>query len=254
MRPTPLPIESVQPTEKHPDPHVSQLKNELAEFVYIVSHDLNAPMRHIREFTRLLLARMRDRTSPEEQQLVQIIEQAIQQSEDMLEGLLQYSRIHTHSQAFSRVDCNLVAERVRHSFEWAIARSRAEIRIGNLPVVYGDEGQLTQLFHHLLDNAIKFRAANAPLEIEINATQEEDHWNIYVRDNGIGMPEEYCDRIFTLFRRLYPDGSYPGIGAGLAICRKIIERHGGNIGCESEPNKGTTIRFSLPDIKSIPKA
>jgi light-regulated signal transduction histidine kinase (bacteriophytochrome) len=142
-------------------------------------------------------------------------------------------------------DCTAVVATALRALGVAIAESGAQIECGALPVVMGDPDQLTQLFQNLVANAIKFRG-NLPPEIHIHAKREDGFWRFAVRDNGIGISPEYFERIFVMFQRLHSRSTYPGTGMGLAICKKIVERHGGRIWVESAPQQGTTFLFTLP--------
>jgi light-regulated signal transduction histidine kinase (bacteriophytochrome) len=168
----------------------------------------------------------------------------------LIDDLLAYSRLDGQEGAFVPTNCGTVLQRVLHDLREPILSSQAEISAGPLPAVLGNAAQLGQLFHHLLDNAIKFRSAHVP-RVQISARQQEAQWVFAVRDNGIGMDPQYTERIFVMFQRLHNHAEYPGTGVGLAICKKVVERHGGRIWVESAPGQGATFFFTLPTLKGV---
>ena len=162
----------------------------------------------------------------------------------LINDLLAYSRLGTKARPFETTDCNAVLATALGHLRLAIADSGAVITHDSLPTLMGDASQLLQLFQNLIANAIKFRRDEAP-RIEVGAQRVEAGWSFTVRDNGIGIEPEYFDRIFVLFQRLHGRGAYPGTGIGLAICKKVVERHGGHIEVESTPGQGSTFSFTL---------
>jgi light-regulated signal transduction histidine kinase (bacteriophytochrome) len=163
----------------------------------------------------------------------------------LIEDLLCYSRVGTRGKPFEPTDCNAVFEQALVNLKAAIAESGAEITRSDLPTLPADRSQLEQLFQNLLSNAIKFRH-NSPPRIRVAAEVEGDHWVFSVADNGIGIESRFADRIFAIFQRLHTRREYPGTGIGLAICKKIVERHGGRIWMRSSPGQGSTFYFTLP--------
>ncbi|MCB1563677.1 MAG: hypothetical protein KDJ75_08900 [Alphaproteobacteria bacterium] len=229
-------------TEDH---KAERIAKEYEDFAYIVSHDLNTPLRHIKEFTRLLVAGRKENLTVEEQEYVEFLERSLSKLDDMQRALLTFSRLNTRSNPSCDVDCNEVVGDVLRELADIVSAYAPEIKCGELPIVYMDPKQLHLLFFHLIDNALKFHEDDTPKrKIEINATDQEDMWLFEVRDNGIGIAEQYHDEIFRLFRRLNPD-QYSGIGAGLTIAQKIVHRFGGEILIESEPEQGTSVFFSI---------
>jgi len=166
----------------------------------------------------------------------------------LIHDLLAYSRISTHSKLFTPTKCDVVLEEALANLTVAIAESGAVVTRDALPVVSGDGTQLTQLFQNLVGNALKFRGER-PSKIHVGAVLEESAWQFSVTDNGIGMEPQYFERVFLVFQRLHTRKKYQGTGIGLAICKKVVERHGGRIWVESEPGEGATFCFTIPERK-----
>lgn len=164
----------------------------------------------------------------------------------LIEALLSYSRVATRAAEFKRVDMNRVYAEASTNLSAFIVESKARVRSGELPAVSGDEIQLLQLLQNLIGNAVKFRKPGVTPEVQISAVREKEEWLFSVSDNGIGIEKEYFDRVFQIFQRLHSQAEYPGTGLGLAVCKKIVERHGGRIWVESAPGQGTTFFFTLP--------
>jgi light-regulated signal transduction histidine kinase (bacteriophytochrome) len=164
----------------------------------------------------------------------------------MIEDLLAYSRVGTRGEPFGPVDCNDVAEEVTRNLEAAIDEQNATVTWDELPTVRADRTQLVQLLQNLIGNAIKFHGEGAP-RVHVSTERSGRQWVFSVRDNGIGIDPQYQDRIFQVFQRLHSRDKYPGTGIGLAVCKRIVDRHGGRIWFESEAGKGTTFHFTLPE-------
>jgi light-regulated signal transduction histidine kinase (bacteriophytochrome) len=164
--------------------------------------------------------------------------------QNLIDDLLAFSRVGTHGKRFSLTSMETVWQAAVDNLQVAIKKARAKVTHGPLPTLMADEGQLVQLLQNLIGNAIKFHGKEAPV-VHVSARQENDEWIFAVRDNGIGIESQYFDRIFLVFQRLYRE-EYPGTGAGLAIAKRIVERHNGRIWLESEPGKGSTFYFSIP--------
>jgi light-regulated signal transduction histidine kinase (bacteriophytochrome) len=162
-----------------------------------------------------------------------------------INDLLAYSRVGTHSKLFEQTDCNFVVDQVVANLQAAIDKSGAVVTYNSLPTIMADASQMVQLFQNLISNAIKFRSDKPP-EIHIGAERTNGEWLFSVRDNGIGIDPQYSERIFQVFQRLHDPTEYPGTGIGLAICKKIVERHGGRIWVESSQGKGSTFFFTIP--------
>jgi light-regulated signal transduction histidine kinase (bacteriophytochrome) len=163
----------------------------------------------------------------------------------LIEDLLAYSRVGTKGKEFRSIELEAALKRAVTNLRAAIEESGAAVTWDPLPHVRGDDLQLAQLFQNLIGNALKFRAAGVP-RVHVSATEKEDDWEICVRDNGIGIEPQYFERIFMVFQRLHTKGEYPGTGIGLAICKKVVERHGGAIWVASQPGQGSEFRFTLP--------
>jgi light-regulated signal transduction histidine kinase (bacteriophytochrome) len=180
----------------------------------------------------------------------QFIDYAVDGAERMkalINDLLAYSRVSTRGRPFAPTEVGPVLDQVLAGLHLVIAGNDAVITHDPLPTVPADEVQLAQLFQNLIENALKFRG-EAPPRIHIGAKETDTGWQFAVRDNGIGFEQKYADRVFVLFQRLHTREEYTGTGIGLAICQKIVERHGGRIWVESEPGEGTTFYFTLPGI------
>jgi len=163
----------------------------------------------------------------------------------LINDLLAYSRLGAKGPELAPTSCEEALKRALANLQASIADSHAEVTHTALPLVTGDQSQLTQLFQNLIGNALKFRASRPP-RVQVWAEQQDGHWAFGVSDNGIGIEPQYAEKIFTVFQRLHTREEYPGTGIGLALCKKIVERHGGKIWVESQPGQGSTFRFTLP--------
>ncbi len=225
---------------------LEQSNRELEQFAFMASHDLQEPLRKIEMFGDLLLERAKS-LQENERTYLDRMRNAAGRMRAMIEGLLQISRVATQGKPFVRVDLSRVTKEVLSDFEDQIKHSGARMDIGRLPSVTGDPLQLRQLLQNLIGNAIKYRQPGKPPEIRIYAEQLPDKVQICIQDRGIGFPQEDADRIFEPFQRLVGRNQYEGSGIGLAICRRIVERHGGEIAAMSEPGNGTTFFVTLPN-------
>ena len=218
---------------------------ELQQFAYIASHDLSEPLRMVVSYLELLVDRSKDRLDAESREFIGYAVDGAHRMQALIDDLLAYARVGNRGQAFERVDCEKVFHSVLANLKVTVEESGAVIEHGQLPVVNGDPVQLTQVFQNLITNAIKFHGP-APPRIFVGSRRSNGEWIIQVKDNGIGIDPKDFDRIFVLFQRLHTRREYPGTGMGLAICKKIIERHGGRIWVESKSREGTTFYFTLP--------
>ncbi len=218
---------------------------DLEQFAYVASHDLQEPLRMVASYLQLLEERYSDKLDSDAHEFIGFAVDGARRMQVLIADLLAYSRIGTRGQSFQPVNCEQVLEKAMINLHIAIQESGAQITHPPLPTVWGDAMQLTQLFQNLIGNAIKFRRDRPP-EICIRAEPEEDCWRFSVRDNGIGIEPQHFERIFMVFQRLHSRSAYPGTGIGLAICKKIVERHGGAIWVESEPGQGATFYFTIP--------
>ncbi len=234
--------------------NVEQIVQDYADFAYIVSHDLGAPLRHVREFTRLLIDARKDGLSPEEEAYVEFLESSLQKIEGMKRALLMFSRLDTRAEPYRAIPLNDVVSAALQELEDVMHAYRPDIICGVLPTLVVEPKQIQCLFYHLIDNALKFhRGKTDPRRIFLSATERDDTWCFEIRDNGIGIAREYHEEVFRLFKRLEPD-AYCGIGAGLTFARKIVRRHGGEIWIDSEGEEnGTSVSFSLAKRSGLDK-
>lgn len=218
---------------------------ELEQFAYVVSHDLQEPLSLIRRYSELVtgnktLAKDKDAA----RHVGQILESS-QRMQEMIDGILEYSRVETQGTPFKSVDFNEVVEDAVGNLSAAAEASDAEIRVRDLPTLNADSGQMLQLFQNLIGNGIKFRSARRKPRIVVSASEQREHWRFTVQDNGIGLDPAQRDRIFAMFQRLHTGEEYPGTGIGLAVCRSIVKRHGGEIWVDSVPGEGSEFHFTI---------
>ena len=218
---------------------------ELEHFAYVASHDLQEPLRMVASFTQLLARRYGDQLDATAHEFIGYIVDGATRMEALINGLLAYSRVGTRGAAFQAIDCREVLDHALANLKSAIDETNAVITHDPLPCLWADPTQMGQLFQNLIGNAIKYRGASPP-RIDLAVRRQGDDWLFSVRDNGIGFDPKHRDRIFDIFQRLHNRDQYPGTGIGLAICKKIVERHGGRIWAESEPGRGSRFCFILP--------
>ena len=218
---------------------------ELQQFAYVASHDLQEPLRMISSHLDLLRRRHGDQLNSSALQHLEFAVDGSLRMKALISDLLLYSRLESRGRVFERVDLSESLRQAMNNLRACIDESKAAIKAHGLPEVMADQVQMVQLFQNLISNAIKFRGASAP-EISILVDDNGEEWNVHVKDTGIGMDPVHKERIFQMFQRLHTKDEYPGTGIGLAICKKIVERHGGRIWVDSEPGKGSTFSFSLP--------
>ncbi len=221
---------------------------ELAQFAYVASHDLQEPLRMITSYLQLLQQRYEERLDSQAHEFIGFAVDGAQRMRALILALLDYSRVESRAKEHVPTDLNKVVAEATANLREATREAGAEITHDHLPTVAADGAQLVQLFQNLLSNAIKFRGEESP-RIHISATGEPGRWVIAHRDNGIGISPEYRGRIFDIFQRLHTRDEYPGTGIGLAICKKIVELHDGELWVESEPGEGTTFLFSVPVLE-----
>jgi PAS domain S-box-containing protein len=218
---------------------------ELEQFAHVASHDLQEPLRMVTSYTQLLAKRYRGKLGADADEYIAFAVEGTHRMQRLIDGLLEYSRMGKHGKPFAWVNLNDTIRHTLNNLEFTIEESNAIITVNNLPTVLADESQMLQLFQNLIGNAIKFRGVEAP-RVHIDARKKDNHWLLSINDNGIGFESQFAERIFVIFQRLQNNSKYPGAGIGLAIAKKIIKRHEGQIWAESELGKGTTFYFTLP--------
>jgi signal transduction histidine kinase len=224
---------------------LTRSNRELEQFAYVASHDLREPLRKVRVYLQLLERRYKEQLNTEGRQFIGYAVSAAERMQALVQDLLAYARVGSRGQPFAWVDSTVPFAEALANLETAIRERSAVVTCEALPTVWADATQLVQLFQNLLGNAIKFHGTEAP-RVEVKAEQRDGEWYFTVRDNGIGIDPRFVDRLFVLFVRLHSQSEYPGTGIGLAICKKIVERHHGRIGVQSQPGAGATFWFTLP--------
>jgi PAS domain S-box-containing protein len=231
---------------------LARSNRELELFAYVASHDLQEPLRMITSYTQLLSKRYKDKLDADADTFIQFAVDGAHRMQKLINDLLTYSRVGTRAKPFEPTDCDRILRSAQANLKLAIEEAHAKITWDSLPTVQADGVQLLQLFQNLVGNALKFRSQEPPA-IHISAILQKkpddatvEEWLFKVRDNGIGIDPQFFERIFVIFQRLHTQQEYPGTGIGLAICKKIVERHGGRIWVESEPGRGATFCFTLP--------
>jgi signal transduction histidine kinase len=217
---------------------------ELEQFAYVASHDLQEPLRMVASYTQLLARRYRGRLDTEADEFIGFAVDGATRMQTLIRDLLSYSRVTTQGRALQPTESSSVCSAACQNLQHAIQESDALVTVGTLPTVRADEMQLTQVFQNLIGNALKYRTDRRP-EIRIAAQPLKNAWRFAIQDNGIGIEPQYFERIFQMFQRLHTREEYPGTGIGLAICRRIVERHGGQIWVESQHKEGSTFYFTI---------
>ena len=222
---------------------------ELEQFAYVASHDLQEPLRMVASYTQLLSRRYDSKFDKDAREFMSYIVDGATRMKQLIEDLLAYSRVGTKGQEFKPVSLEVPLRRALFNLRAGIEEAGAAVTYDPLPAVTGDETQLGQLLQNLIGNALKFRSNSVP-RIHVGVTESPLEWTVEVRDNGIGIEPQYYERIFMVFQRLHNKGEYPGTGIGLAICKKVVERHGGRIWVESrtaqDASQGSSFYFTLP--------
>jgi light-regulated signal transduction histidine kinase (bacteriophytochrome) len=231
---------------------VGELKrsnDELQQFAYVSSHDLQEPLRMVSSYTQLLAKRYKGRLDSDADEFITFAVDGCNRMQGLIQDLLAYSRAGTNGKALCKVSGEDVLQKALTDLRMTIKQSGAVVTHDTLPAVRADETQLTQVFQNLIGNAIKYRSAEVP-RVHVSATKNGGkEWVFSVRDNGMGIDPRYFERIFILFQRLHARKDFKGTGIGLAICKKILERLGGRIWVESQPEKGSTFYFALPESR-----
>ncbi|WP_026425919.1 sensor histidine kinase [Actinokineospora inagensis] len=220
---------------------------ELEQFAYVASHDLQEPLRKVASFCQLLERRYRGKLDDKADQYIGFAVDGARRMQVLINDLLAFSRVGRHTGKHADHDATALAEAAARDLADVIAAAGATVVVGDLPTVHGEAPLLTSVFQNLIGNGVKFRGDQPP-HITISAERADDDWVFTVTDNGIGIEAQYADRVFVIFQRLHGKDAYPGTGIGLAMCRKIIEFHGGTIWVDTEHTGGTRIRFTLPAV------
>jgi len=218
---------------------------ELEQFAYVASHDLQEPLRMVSSYTQLVLRRYGERLDGDAKEFMNYVVEGAGRMKQLIEDLLAYSRVGTRGKELAPVDLEAALRKSLTNLRNSIEESSAAVTWDPLPTVLADDMQLAQLFQNLIGNALKFRAASVP-RIHVSAAEKDSEWEIALADNGIGIEPQYYERIFMVFQRLHNKTEYPGTGIGLAICKKVVERHGGRLWVESRLGEGSTFRFTFP--------
>lgn len=222
-----------------------EIKNkELEQFVYIASHDLQEPLLTVKNFVELFKDEYKDVFDDNAKLYLQFIDRSTERMRNLIKGLLDYARLGGQ-QSKTLVDCNALMDSLQNDLFSSIRASDAEIYYEDLPIVYGFETSLRQLFQNLLSNSLKFKRADAKPRIHISTKGHDNFWHFEFRDNGIGIEDRFKEKVFVMFQRLHSVSDYEGYGIGLSHCKKIVELHGGQISVDSILNEGSTFKFSL---------
>ena len=230
---------------KQAEEELRRSNEELERFAYVASHDLQEPLRTVASYVQLLSRRYRDRLDGDAMDFIDFAVGGVRRMQHLIEDLLAFSRVGTRGAPLVPTELPAVLRATLDTLHAALEESGAKVTADDMPTVVADAGQVAQLLTNLIGNALKFRGAEAP-RVHVGAERIDRMWSISVRDNGIGIAPEYFDRIFVIFQRLHSREEYAGTGVGLAICKKIVERHGGRIWVESTPGQGARFTFTLP--------
>ncbi|HKZ54910.1 MAG TPA: ATP-binding protein, partial [Anaerolineales bacterium] len=230
---------------RHYATELEHSNQELEQFAYVASHDLQEPLRMVAGYTQLLSRRYQGKLDADADEFIAFAVDGATRMQRLINDLLEFSRVGTRGKPPEVTDCEVVFERAVLNLKLAIEERHARVTHDPLPTLMADGSQLIQLLQNLIGNAVKFHGGRLP-EVHIGASRENGAWLFRVRDNGIGIDPKYFERIFLIFQRLHNRTDYAGTGIGLAVCRKIVERHGGSIWVESEPGKGATFFFTIP--------
>ncbi|WP_167455913.1 sensor histidine kinase [Tenacibaculum singaporense] len=225
---------------------LEQKNQELEQFNYITSHDLQEPLRTISSFSDILYEEYHDKLDSNAKQLFLFIKKATRRMSSLIKNLLDYSQLGRQRE-ISKVNCNLLVNDIIEDLNSTIKQNKATIKQSNLPIINAYPIELRLLFQNLISNAIKFSKKDVSPQISIKAKKKDHVWEFYVKDNGIGIPEQFQKKIFSIFQRLHTENEYEGTGIGLAHCQKIVGMHGGEIGVKSKPGKGSTFFFTIPN-------
>jgi PAS domain S-box-containing protein len=239
-------LASVAVELEHRAAELERSNSDLQEFAYVASHDLSEPLRMVSSYVQLLARRYEGKLDSDADDFIGFAVDGVNRMQRLIDDLLAYSRAGTSEYRFGPVQVEDLVRDTLVGMQTTVSESGATVTVGDLPEVWGDEGQLRQLFQNLMGNGIKFRS-DAPPEVEVTAERQERGWLFRVSDNGIGIDPRHAERIFSVFKRLHGRDEYPGSGIGLSICKRIVERHHGRIWVERSPAGGSTFAFTIPD-------
>ncbi len=226
---------------------LTRSNEQLEQFAYVASHDLQEPLRMVTSYMQLLERRYKDQLDQDASEFIAYAVDGATRMKALINDLLAYSRVKTGEQNFARFDSSKALAQAITNLQMQVKEAAAEITYDKLPAIVGNEAQFVQLLQNLLSNSLKFHGEETP-KIKVSAELSDNSWKFSVQDNGIGIESQYVDRIFVIFQRLHTKDRYPGTGIGLAICKKVVEHHGGRIWAESTPGDGTTFRFTIPSV------
>ena len=228
-----------------------KIAKENQHFAYAASHDLQEPLRMVTSYLQIISNRYKDKLDPEGVEFIGFALDGSSRMKNLINGLLEFSRLNNKTD-LKKMNTNATLSSVLESLNFHIKESNAEIKSDDLPELTADPNLIAKLFQHLISNAIKFKNTD-PLKINISVEKLDSAYRFAIQDNGIGIQKEYFDKIFVIFQRLHSKNKYPGTGIGLALCKKIVEQHGGTMWVESEVNKGTTFYFTIPFEPALTK-
>jgi len=228
---------------------LARSNRDLEQFAYVASHDLQEPLRMIATYTQLLAEKYRGRLDENADKYIGYAVEGALRMQALIEDVLAFSRVGRNGRDHVRTESSAALDQALQMLSVAARESALTVKADPLPPVWADHSQLVQLFQNLIGNAIKFRGAN-PLQVKVSATRQGAEWIFAVDDNGIGIAAEHSEFIFNIFQRLHTRAEYSGNGVGLAICKKIVEQHGGRIWVESAPGQGSSFKFTLPAISA----
>ena len=227
---------------------------DLEQFAYVASHDLQEPLRKVASFTQLLQKRYGGELDERADQYIEFAVDGAKRMQRLIQDLLGFSRVGRSAGEAVEVDLVEACATAVTTLDAAVEESGGHVEVGDLPVVLGQQTLLVQLFQNLVGNALKFRHPDRAPHVVLGAVRRDDAWELWCSDNGIGIDQQYADRVFVIFQRLHAKDAYEGTGIGLALCKKIVEFHGGEIWLDSDVTQGTTIRWTLPDPREVGSA